>query len=711
MQARSLHTSSSPPTHHPNSHHLGRARRIQFLLLNVAAAVLFVVHMYTNDLQGLVSDTRPSYVVQALQSAGVRGAKVSELFGTRTRTTSGSDDSDAAAPSSPTSTKRGTILYPSISASTATSASTTDTAAHTITISTRQGRALYPSAPPASVATTAQQVADDAALDTLEMTSNVPPSFCITDEDIAAAPKHHIFVAAPLFNSVEYVDEFLESIQSQNYPHVTVVIYDDASDDGSADLVASLIPSFSFETILLRGNERHGPSYAKWVLMRAIRRLAAPMDLVLFMDGDDKFFHVEVLDEVAATFRNEKPWFAYGRIRGYYEEQCGPPPPIVYHTQNQSSSVRTSAWTYCHPRVFRAFLLDHFEEEDFRDPASERWLLKYTDRQMVYKALELSGDERVAFMDGERPHVYYRMTGNSTVYLDKEIKDTDLKYVQALVAQTAALPEPIHIISCAYKRVSLLREVLTANIEMQDVGGRPIYLHLCNNGDDAQAAEVETILKSMKGLAGYRLRTFHANPGGFARFYMMQDAVQEFNVDHFVMLDDDIQLPAPNGLRDLLAEARPQEYNSWWGRHFKGPMADYHSSRLTPPDLKAGKVSGVTKFHYAGTGLSVIDADIVRFYFPLLDKVGMGEEEGGGVHFLCISWLGCFYVFYPFLYHLNSLSPSFSLRLPLKQTGSRGLPKGGRPLALLRGPPNRLACPSHRHVRRQLHGGYHSKQG
>ena len=45
-------------------------------------------------------------------------------------------------------------------------------------------------------------------------------------------------------------------------------------------------------------------------MVRAIRRMATPMDLILFMDGDDKFFHVGVLDEVAATFRKEKPWFA-----------------------------------------------------------------------------------------------------------------------------------------------------------------------------------------------------------------------------------------------------------------------------------------------------------------------------------------------------------------------------------------------------------------
>jgi hypothetical protein len=212
------------------------------------------------------------------------------------------------------------------------------------------------------------------------------------------------------------------------------------------------------------------------------------------------------------------------------------------------------------------------------------------------------------------------MTGNSTVYLDKDIKKADLTYVWSLAAVPEPLPEPIHIVSCAFARVSLLREVLTANIENQDVGGRPIYLHVCNNGDSEQEAVLESILSSVKGLAGYRLRTFADNPGGFARFYMMQDAIKEFNVDYFVMLDDDIMLPAEHGLKDLMAEARPQEYNAWWGRHYKAG-ADYFFSKLSPPDLKAGRPAGISTFHYAGTGLSVIDANIVRFYFPLLDKV------------------------------------------------------------------------------------------
>lgn len=53
---------------------------------------------------------------------------------------------------------------------------------------------------------------------------------------------------------------------------------------------------------------------------------------------------------------------------------------------------------------------------------------------------------------------------------------------------------------------------------------------------------------------------------GFARFHMMRNAMREFPVDYFLMIDDDIKLPPKDGLRTLLSHARPREYNSWWGR-------------------------------------------------------------------------------------------------------------------------------------------------
>lgn len=78
----------------------------------------------------------------------------------------------------------------------------------------------------------------------------------------------------------------------------------------------------------------------------------------------------------------------------------------------------------------------------------------------MYKALELSGDDRVHFLDGPLPHVYYRMTANSTVFLDPQIKKADWAYVNALpAASKRALPPPVHIVTCAFARVALLQEV------------------------------------------------------------------------------------------------------------------------------------------------------------------------------------------------------------------------------------------------------------
>ncbi len=55
-------------------------------------------------------------------------------------------------------------------------------------------------------------------------------------------------------------------------------------------------------------------------------------------------------------------------------------------------------------------------------------------------------------------------------------------------------------------------------------------------------------------------------------------------------------------------------------RHYK-PGSTYYESKLTPKDLKAGQNQKITTFHYAGTGLAVLDADMVRVHSRLLEKV------------------------------------------------------------------------------------------
>ncbi len=358
-----------------------------------------------------------------------------------------------------------------------------------------------------------------------------------------------------------------------------------------------------------------------------------------------------MLRELDEAFRARKPWVAYGRMRGPYEEDCGPPSlPIVYPAPgtNISSSVR-SEWRYCHPRVYRAFILRHYEEADFREPdpatnPSGRWLQKCTDCQLVFKGLELAGDRHVAFLDGPLPHIYYRVSETATTFqIAQDVKQRDNTYAYSRHAP-AALLESIHVVMClqpslpAGSNVSaLLQEALVANVDAQDVGARPLYMHIAVPSTLMDAESAERALGSiMNDSNSYRLRTFAPSAAGcdVARLEMMRDAVRIFPaVDFFVTMDSDIALPPGGGLAELLASyARPRECNAWWGQKFQS-LGGYGQSRVSEEDIREGRRPGIADWHYASMRLAVLDADLVRFHSSfLLDRVRGIDSQVGRKH-------------------------------------------------------------------------------
>lgn len=113
---------------------------------------------------------------------------------------------------------------------------------------------------------------------------------CLSLEDVrqAHAPQHHIFVAVPLHFSNEGLPDLLRSLAMQQYPNLTVVVYDDAAPDGSGELLAQeeARGTLPFELTVIRSADRLGPAHGRWELMRHIVKRAGPMDLVMFLDGD-----------------------------------------------------------------------------------------------------------------------------------------------------------------------------------------------------------------------------------------------------------------------------------------------------------------------------------------------------------------------------------------------------------------------------------------
>lgn len=133
--------------------------------------------------------------------------------------------------------------------------------------------------------------------------------------------KPRVSVAIPAYNEAEGIGGFLQEIDRALAPSagsLTLVVVDDASSDGTAEVLEATRPSLTGELVVVASSENrgHGPS-----LMAAYRRaLQDGPDYVLQVDGDGQFHGsdlrrvlVLLMDEAHAVsgvrrFRQD-PWF------------------------------------------------------------------------------------------------------------------------------------------------------------------------------------------------------------------------------------------------------------------------------------------------------------------------------------------------------------------------------------------------------------------
>jgi glycosyltransferase involved in cell wall biosynthesis len=88
-----------------------------------------------------------------------------------------------------------------------------------------------------------------------------------------------VSVIIPVFNAERFLPEALDSIWAQQHGPLEVLVIDDGSTDGSADVVAALQHP---RLHLLRRRQNHGPGAARNAGLTVARG-----DLITFLDADD----------------------------------------------------------------------------------------------------------------------------------------------------------------------------------------------------------------------------------------------------------------------------------------------------------------------------------------------------------------------------------------------------------------------------------------
>ncbi len=168
-------------------------------------------------------------------------------------------------------------------------------------------------------------------------------------------------VVIPSYNNSRWYEHNLGSVYAQKYENYRVVFIDDASPDGTGELVRRYVQQCGQEhrTTIVQNTERRG---ALANVYQGIW-LCKPYEIVANLDGDDWMFDEHVLERLNREYADPDVWVTYGQFLYY---PCGSagwaaqvPEEVI-----ATNSFRDNQWTTTAMRTFYAGLFHKIKKED-----------------------------------------------------------------------------------------------------------------------------------------------------------------------------------------------------------------------------------------------------------------------------------------------------------------------------------------------------------
>ena len=150
-----------------------------------------------------------------------------------------------------------------------------------------------------------------------------------------------ITVIVPAYNCATYLPEALDSILSQQYPNLEIIVVDDSSVDGCAEIADDYGPP-----VRVIRQQNQGPAAAR---NRAARE--AKGEYLAFLDGDDLWLPGKLKDQMTHLLAHRDIGIVYGGFCRWYADKNGTYPSVLsVHTVENSDGLdlKLSGWIYHH---------------------------------------------------------------------------------------------------------------------------------------------------------------------------------------------------------------------------------------------------------------------------------------------------------------------------------------------------------------------------
>jgi len=162
------------------------------------------------------------------------------------------------------------------------------------------------------------------------------------------------------YNNAPWAEKSLDSIFMQKYDNFRVIYVDDASEDGTADIVERYIERHNLRDriTLIKNNHRQ----RKMHNIYNVYHTCEDHEIIVQLDGDDWFAHDQVLADLNQEYLNNDIWLTYGSHENVPYDMGGKSRDVPLEIIEKRRFRET--YYYMPPRTFYAWLFKLIKLED-----------------------------------------------------------------------------------------------------------------------------------------------------------------------------------------------------------------------------------------------------------------------------------------------------------------------------------------------------------
>lgn len=217
-------------------------------------------------------------------------------------------------------------------------------------------------------------------------------------ENYKSSNERRIIIVSTMYNCRNYIERCIDSVAAQDYENYQHLLIDDASTDGTAEVIekkiASLPVGLSFKFKLLKNQTNVGAVKNQ---VRAIRNIDDPEAIIILLDGDDSLVNDNTILSHYNSLYHDGAEFTYGSCWSMVDDIpliSQPYPESVKQSRTYRQHHFNWILPYTHLRTFERRLMDYDDDKMFTD-SDGNWYRAGGDGSVFYAMIERADPDRV----------------------------------------------------------------------------------------------------------------------------------------------------------------------------------------------------------------------------------------------------------------------------------------------------------------------------